>query len=149
MICSTRPREGGISITLEKKRRRDPLSDNYFQDRHHSCSSLGKQYPERKRKSSMGAIKSSDHARSASIASWAKDSAPPQYVRGAGVVSQSADELAQKLLNNKTHIISEPNQAAERRQAIAYIYKFILFRPDPTDWEDLHVVRYIMKTLQC
>ena len=39
-----------------------------------------------------------------------------------------------------------PDQAKVRRVAIGYMYTFVLFRPHPDTWLELHVVTAIMQT---
>ena len=41
-----------------------------------------------------------------------------------------------------------PRQAAERRQAISYMYVYMLRRPPEADWARLHVVKCIMLALR-
>jgi hypothetical protein len=39
-----------------------------------------------------------------------------------------------------------PDQAKARRAAIGYMYTYVLFRPHPDTWSELHVVTAIMQT---
>ena len=70
----------------------------------------------------------------AAKASWEKTPVGPRYIDDS-VADTENDEL-------------QPGQAAERRQAIAYMYLYILGRPSEAEWAERHVVKSIMLALR-
>ena len=70
----------------------------------------------------------------AAEASWEESPVGPRYIDE--IVADSEDyEL-------------RPGQAAERRQAIAYMYLYILGRPPEAEWTERHIVKSIMLALR-
>jgi hypothetical protein len=74
----------------------------------------------------------------ASQAAWEEFPVGPRYI----------DEIVAESENTEDCDDLLPRQAAERRQAISYMYLYIFCRPPEVDWVRLHVVKAIMLALR-